>query len=175
MEDTKPDDLAVIENDEPQHPMDDLVDLSEEGGSGGRQQILAKEQSSSPTSESEMSSLTSMESSDFESEEHFNPKKNEPVLTPVEPVPEPQQAQASKWATLPPREPSTRIRRPPKCYGDRMTTEEIDAAANETIGTAFVMYAREPCTIREALQSPNSKQWEKAIQVEYKQIGRAHV
>ena len=92
VEDTKPDDLAVIENDEPQHPMDDLVDLSEEGGSGGQQQILAKERSSSPTSESKMSSLTPMESSDFEPEECFKPEKNEPVLTPVEPVPEPQQA-----------------------------------------------------------------------------------
>ena len=71
VEDMKPDDIAVIENDEPQHPMDDLVDLSEEGGSGGRQQILAKEWSSSPTSKSEMSSLTSMESSNFEPEERF--------------------------------------------------------------------------------------------------------
>ena len=45
-----------------------------------------------------------------------------------------------------------------------------DDAANGTTGTAYVTYAGEPRTIQEALQSPNLKQWEKAIQMEYEQL-----
>jgi len=110
VEDTKPDDLTVIGN-EPQCLTDELVDLSEESDSG-RRQLVAKEQSSSPAL-SELSSLTPTESSDFESEGRFEPGKNEPVSTPIASVPEPQQApqpRASKWADLPPHEPSTHIR-----------------------------------------------------------------
>jgi len=85
-----------------------------------------------------------------------------------EPTPAPK---PSKWAKLPPREPSGRNRKETKHFGIEATEEEIRKAESQrTEHQAYVTYASEPRNYYEAIQSPASKQWEKAMSAELAQL-----
>ena len=119
VKDTKSDDLAVIEGDEPRWPLDDPFEPPEEEVSGRPEIAKAAEKDELASDESSLlssppSSPTSTESSDFTPEGRFEPEPKTSATTPMTPasVPEPEQAppRTSKWANLPPHEPSTCIR-----------------------------------------------------------------
>jgi hypothetical protein len=59
-----------------------------------------------------------------------------------------------KWASLPPREPSTRRRTEPTRFGEQATEEEIVEAENRRDEHhAYVVYASEPQTYKQAMSS----------------------
>ncbi len=83
-----------------------------------------------------------------------------------------QQPKTSKWASLPTREHPRRERRPAAPPGEPSTDEDFLIATNQSTdrARAFITFANEPRTYKEAMRSSLSKEWEKAIDVEYKTL-----
>ncbi len=83
-----------------------------------------------------------------------------------------QQPKPSKWASLPPREHPRRERKPAALPGEPMTEDEFLFESNLRTGPsrAFITFANEPRTYKEAMRSPAAEQWEIAIATEYKTL-----
>ena len=103
----------------------------------------------------------------------------EPKIQPNETIPEPvsdsnasmPRAARNKWADLPRREQSTRVHNLPSRYLEGSTEQEINAAIHEkNQHHAFIAYNEDPHTYAKAMASPYSKEWEKALRDEVKQL-----
>ena len=93
------------------------------------------------------------------------------------PAPEPSPPKTSRWADLPQREPSTRVRNPVDrlvggSSGNPKLDVEIEEARNQRgQHRAFIVLDHEdPRTFKEAMNSPHAKDWEEAQRVEVKQL-----
>jgi hypothetical protein len=153
VEDDTPTELAIIEGDPPPVPIGELIEIN----TNNLPQHKPESEPDTPTSPS---SNTSSQS-DFEAEGHFEPESLPP--------------KASKWANLPTREPSTRIRNASTQFGVQATEDEIDVAANAkntNTNHTFIAYTGDPHSYRDALCTPHSKEWEKALEDEYDQLMR---
>jgi len=76
----------------------------------------------------------------------------------------------SKWQNLPKREPLSRNRQLPAKFHDKDQSAYLSNTA-----FAFVATTSESRTLKEALLSPYSKQWEKAVNSEFNQLVKAKV
>ena len=105
----------------------------------------------------------------------------EPPAPANEPDPEPAQdpnaevprvPRISRWANLLRREPQpTRARNAPTRYQGGSSEQEINAAIHEkNQHQAFITYSEDPETYAEAMNFQYSKEWEKALRVEVKQL-----
>jgi len=101
----------------------------------------------------------------------ITPTNDEPNHIPAAPPPAPKKS--LKWNNLPKRDTSNRTQKPPERYALLSTDNTI--AINDSLNLGFVAVANEPQSFQEALQSPYSKQWEEAIQSEFRQLQTAGV
>jgi len=151
IEDSSPNDLAIIDNiPPPPESIDNLVDnaISTDSISPS---ISTPDPSKVALPESRPSTPPS-------------PAMKEMLSPPLAPK------KASKWLSLPKREPSSRNRQPPTKFNDE---NQFTYLSNTTF--AFISTTSEPRTLKEALLSPHSKQWEKAIESEFNQLVKAGV
>jgi hypothetical protein len=152
VEDETPTELTIIEGDPPPVPIGELIEIN-------TNDLPQRKPESEPNTPTSPSSNTSQ--SDFEAEGRFEPESLPP--------------KASKWANLPTREPSTCIRNAPTQFGVQATEDEIDVAANAknmNANHAFITYTGDPHSYHDALCTPHSKEWEKALEDEYDQLMR---
>jgi hypothetical protein len=155
IEDEQPTDLAIIEGGNPPGVLSELTSDDLEA---------SKLTESTPTSSDPHKERENPETPDSASEDS-PATTNEPA--------QPRATQTSKWASLPLREPSTRLRKDTAHHGVPATEEEIVEAENRRIEhRAYVVYASEPRSYQEAISSPHSKQWEKAMSDEFEQLKR---
>ena len=101
--------------------------------------------------------------------------ESRPSTPPLEPVkellsPSPAPKKVSKWKSLPKREPSSR-----NCQLLAKFHNEDQSAYLSNTAFAFVTTMSEPRTLKEALLSPHSKQWKKAVESEFNQLVKTKV
>jgi hypothetical protein len=102
--------------------------------------------------------------SDFNPEGRFEPDPTPNIISPPQ--------KSSKYDTLPPREPSSRVRYAPIWYGVEATPDDVDAAINAKAihAQAFIAYTGDPPSYQHVLSTPHSKEWEAALKSEYDQL-----
>jgi len=101
-------------------------------------------------------------------ESHLSTPPLEPVKELLSPPPAPKKV--SKWQSLPKREPSSQ-----NCQLPAKFHNEDQSAYLSNTAFAFVTTMSELRTLKEALLSPHSKQWEKAIESKFNQLVKAKV
>ena len=165
VEDERPTDLAMIEGDKRDFRAGELMEVQPDGT---LQPVVPK-----PAEQEIQDNI-------FTNDNKFTPNP-EPEIQPNEVIPKPEpaldpnvsmpRAARNKWADLPRREQPTRVHNPPARYLEGSTEQEIDAAIHEkNQHHTFIAYNEDPCTYAEAMASPYSKEWEKAIRDEVKQL-----
>ncbi|PSS05347.1 hypothetical protein PHLCEN_2v3934 [Hermanssonia centrifuga] len=88
-----------------------------------------------------------------------------------EALPQIRAPRGARYANLPPREPSTRIRSLQQPFEVPATEQEVNNAVNEQDKTeCALIVVDEPRTYCEAAQSAYSKQWEEALGIKYRQL-----
>jgi hypothetical protein len=89
--------------------------------------------------------------SDFEPEGHFEPDPTPDVISPPH--------KSSKYNTLPPHEPSSRVHNAPIRYGVEAMSDNVDAAINTKAihAQVFIAYMGDPLSYQHALSTPHSK------------------
>jgi hypothetical protein len=102
--------------------------------------------------------------SDFDPEGHFEPDPTPSIVSPPQ--------ISSKYNTLPPREPSSRVRNALIRYGVEATPDDVDAAINAKAVHAHVLiaYTGDPPSYQHVLSTPHSKEWEAVLKSEYNQL-----
>jgi len=151
IEDSSPNDLAIIDNiSPPLESIDKLVDNA-----------ISTDSISPSISASNPTKVHLPES-------HSSTPPLEPVKEPLSPPPAPKKV--SKWQSLPKREPSSRNHQLSTKFHDKDQSTYLSNTA-----FAFVTTMLEPRTLREALLSPHSKQWEKAVESKFNQLVKAKV
>ena len=104
-----------------------------------------------------------------------NEPQVEPVMIEPQPAPDPNvslpRATRNKWADLPRQDHPTRVHAVPAHYENGSSEQEINTAINQkNQHHAYIAFAEDPRTYAEAMASPYSKEWEKALRVEVKQL-----
>jgi len=102
------------------------------------------------------------------SESHPSTPPLEPVKEPLSPPPAPKKV--SKWQSLPKREPLSRNCQLPAKFHD-----EDQSAYLSNTAFALVTIMSNPRTLKEALLSSHSKQWEKAVESKFNELVKAKV
>jgi hypothetical protein len=144
--------LTIIEGNPPPVPIGELIEIN-------TNDLPQRKPESEPDTATSPSSNAPQ--SDFKAEGHFEPESLPP--------------KASKWANLPTREPSTCICNAPTQFGVQATEDEIDVVANAkntNANHAFIAYTGDPHSYCDALRTPHSKEWEKALEYKYDQLMR---
>jgi hypothetical protein len=152
VEDDSPTELAIIEGEYPPTE-NNLMDLLPDH---------KPQPSSHPNTPAPSSPTTS--TSDFDPEGRFEPDPTPNVISPAH--------KSSKYDTLPPHEPSSRVRNAPIRYGVEAMPDDVDAAINAKAVHAqvFIAYMGNPPSYQHALSTPHSKEWEAVLKSEYDQL-----
>ena len=163
-EDSSLSELAVMDIRAPTVSTDDLNDFIDNAIDREANQQGTHQDSESNHNISEIPTVLS-------TDHPTTPTNNEPNHIPAAPPPVPKKS--LKWNNLPKRDASNHIWKPPEQYVLLSTDNAI--AINDSLNLGFVAVANEPRSFQEALQSPYSKQWEEAIQSEFRQLQTAGV
>jgi hypothetical protein len=175
LEDERPTDLAVIEG-SPKGTarMGELMEIQPDGSL-----IPVMPAPENPPTVSSQEPAASNETKPAPTPEPPVPANEpEPVAAPA-PDPNvsvPRAPRNNKWADLPRREQPTRAHNAPARYQGGSSEQEVDTAIHKKnqhqafIHQAFVAYTEDPNTYAEAMASPYSKEWEKALRDEVKQL-----
>jgi hypothetical protein len=119
-----------------------------------------------PSSRSNMPAPLSptISTSNFDPEGRFKPDPTPNVISPPH--------KSSKYNTLPPRKPSSRVRNAPIRYGVEATPDDVDAAINTKAiyAQVFIAYMGDPPSYQHTLSTPHSKEWEAALKSKYNQL-----
>jgi hypothetical protein len=152
IEDDSPTELAIIEG-EYLPTEDNIMDLLPD------HKPQPSSRSNTPAPSSPMTST-----SDFDPEGRFEPDPTPGVVSPPQ--------ISSKYNTLPPREPSSRVRNAPIRYSVEATSDNVDAAINAKAihAHALIAYTGDPLSYQHVLSTPHSKEWEAVLKSEYNQL-----